>query len=192
VSAVRILVLGVIHGAGQAHGYQVRRELLTWRADAWASVAPGSIYQALRTLSKRGLLEPIGVESGGGGPERTVYRITPDGETEFFHLLRVTLTDPGSGTEALNAAFTFLHLLSRAELPSLLAYRASALQARLVEMEPADGWAPASKPPQIDAVVALYTAQTRAEIEWAQDLADRIRDGAYAFADDPVESTNQA
>jgi DNA-binding PadR family transcriptional regulator len=81
VFAIRILVLGVVHGSGQAHGYQVRRELLSWRADVWAKVAPGSIYQALRTLTKHGLLEPVATEAGAGGPERTVYRITPDGET---------------------------------------------------------------------------------------------------------------
>ena len=51
MSAVRMLVLGVLRNLGQAHGYQVRRELLTWRADAWAHVDPGSIYQALRTLA---------------------------------------------------------------------------------------------------------------------------------------------
>jgi DNA-binding PadR family transcriptional regulator len=30
------------------HGYDVRRMLLSWRADQWASVNPGSIYHALR------------------------------------------------------------------------------------------------------------------------------------------------
>jgi hypothetical protein len=40
VTATRLLVLGAVHGLGHAHGYQVRRELLSWRADAWAKVAP--------------------------------------------------------------------------------------------------------------------------------------------------------
>jgi DNA-binding PadR family transcriptional regulator len=52
VSATQLLVLGVINGVGQAHGYQVRNELLAWRADMWAKIAPGSIYQAIRTLTK--------------------------------------------------------------------------------------------------------------------------------------------
>jgi DNA-binding PadR family transcriptional regulator len=196
VSAVRILVLGVVRGIGQAHGYQVRRELLTWRADTWAKVAPGSIYQALKTLVKHGMLEPVATESGSG-PERTVYRLTPDGETEFFHLVRVALSDPGTGSEALNAAFAFLHLLPRRELPDLLGYRVRALWSRLVEVEPPNGERMKSDgPPQVEALSRLYAAQIRAEIDWALDLASRIREGEYHFADDAStfsdEATNQA
>jgi DNA-binding PadR family transcriptional regulator len=190
VSAIRILVLGVVHGSGQSHGYQVRRELLSWRADAWAKVAPGSIYQALRTLTKHGLLEPVATEAGAGGPERTVYRITPDGETEFFHLVRLAITDPAAGAEALNAAFAFLHMLPRTEVADLLGYRVRALWARLVEVDPPPGEATEDgTPPQVEALGRLYGAQIRADIEWSLDLASRIRDGAYRFTEDV---TNQA
>jgi DNA-binding PadR family transcriptional regulator len=192
VSAVRILVLGLVRDLGQGHGYQVRRELLRWRADSWAHVAPASIYQAMRTLSKHGLLETVGTESGGG-PERTVYRITPDGETEFFHLVRVALTDPGAGPEALNAAFAFLHLLPRGELVSLLGHRVRALWGRLVEVEPPDGEPLKNNgPPQVEALGRLYAALIRAEIDWSLDLGQRIRDGEYFFSDDVPEPTNQA
>jgi DNA-binding PadR family transcriptional regulator len=193
VSAIRILVLGVVRGHEQAHGYQVRRELLAWRADTWAKVAPGSIYQALKTLTKHGMVEQVATESGSGGPERTVYRITPDGETEFFHLVRVALTDPGAGPEALNAAFAFLHLLPRGELVSLLGHRVRALWGRLVEVEPPDGEPLKNNgPPQVEALGRLYAALIRAEIDWSLDLGQRIRDGEYFFSDDVPEPTNQA
>ncbi len=60
-SATRLLVLGVVRKHGKAHGYQVRRELLTWSADKWANVAPGSIYHALKQMAKEGLLERVDV-----------------------------------------------------------------------------------------------------------------------------------
>lgn len=185
-AAARILVLGVVHVRGQAHGYQVRRELLGWRADTWAKIAPGSIYQALRTLSKHGLLEPVGTEAGERGPERTVYRMTPDGETEFFHLLRVAITDPGAGPESLNAAFAFLNLLTRAELPDLFGYRVRELRARLTTTGPDEGSPLIKKgtPPQIADLGRLYGAQLQAEIEWSLGMLDKIRDGAYWFAED--------
>ncbi|MCX6465661.1 MAG: PadR family transcriptional regulator [Pseudonocardiales bacterium] len=196
MSATRILVLGVVRGHGQAHGYQVRRELLSWRADAWARVAPGSIYQALRTLTKHGLLEQVSTEAGSGGPERTVYRITPDGETELLHLIRSTITDAARDAEPLNAAFAFLALLGRAEAVDLFHHRARTLWARLVEVEPPEDAPPApddGTPPQVAALFRLYAAQIRADIDWSVDLATRIRDGEYAFADDPSPATtNQA
>lgn len=182
-----MLVLGVVQAEGKAHGYQVRRQLLTWRADSWAKIAPGSIYQALRTLTKRKQLEQVTTESGGSGPERTVYRVTEDGETQLLHLVRTAITDPETGAEALNAAFAFLHLLSRAEVLELFAYRVRTLSARLLEVEPP---VDPDRPPQVAELGRLYGAQLRADIEWSRDLAERIRAGAYEFADEPA--TNQA
>ncbi len=185
MTATRLLVLGVVHKFGQAHGYQVRRELLTWRADAWAKVAPGSIYQALRTLTKHGMLEPVATESGAG-PERTVHRLTPDGETELFHLVRVSISEPPAGQEALNAAFAFLHLLRRAELVDLLGHRARALRGELTGMEPPEDSFVVDEgtPEQVEALGRLYGAQLRVALDWTTDLAERVRNGAYAFADE--------
>jgi DNA-binding PadR family transcriptional regulator len=193
VSAVRILVLGIVRELGQGHGYQVRRELLRWRADDWAHVAPASIYQALRTLTKRGLVEEVGTESGGG-PERTVYKLTPDGETEFFQLLRNAVSDPQDDLDALSAAFGFLHLLPADEVVRLLDYRVAALWGRLVAVEPpaalqATGTGrtvvivepQGAKPPQVAELLRLVAAQLRADIEWSLDLAGRIRDGTFSF-----------
>ncbi len=187
-----MLVLGVVRDLGQGHGYQVRRELLRWRADAWAHVAPASIYQALRTLTKHGLLEEVGTESGGG-PERTVYRLTPDGETEFFHLVRTAVSDPRDTLDELSAAFGFLHLLPRRETAELFDHRVRALWGRLVAVEPptAAGQHPdgppvgldPGKPPQVAALMQLVAAQLRADIDWSLDLAGRIRDGTFALGE---------
>src|ERR1044072_5074802 len=94
VSATGLLVLGVVRMYGRAHGYQVRRELLTWSADKWANVAPGAVYHALQRRAKETLLEEVheaetAVDETGEarGPDRTAYQRTPDGETEFQLLL---------------------------------------------------------------------------------------------------------
>jgi DNA-binding PadR family transcriptional regulator len=182
VSPTRLLVLGVVRQHGTAHGYQVRRTLLESRADAWAHVNPGSIYQSLRTLTKIGLLEPVVTETAAG-PERTVYRITPDGESEFLHMVRTGITDPDPSGLALNASFAFLHVLSRDELPVLLEHRRRALRARLAGLP----GGPDGKPPQVAELERLYTAQIQADIDWSVELSERIRGGAYVFADDGAE-----
>jgi len=82
MSTTRLLVLGAVRIFQPAHGYLVRRELVTWQVDDWANLNPGSIYNALRTLARDGLLEEAEAEIavGGTGPgARVTYRLTPDG-----------------------------------------------------------------------------------------------------------------
>src|SRR5882757_11215585 len=88
MSSTRLLVLGVVRIFQPVHGYDVRRELLSWRAHEWASVKPGSIYNALKSLSRDGLLEIVGTSQVGGRPERTTYRVSSVGNEEFSSLLR--------------------------------------------------------------------------------------------------------
>ena len=71
------MILGLVRWMQPVHGYDVRRELLSWSADEWANVAPGSIYHALRKLAEEGLLEEVATEQVGARPARTTYRITP-------------------------------------------------------------------------------------------------------------------
>ena len=47
MSATRLLVLGVIRTLQPIHGYEVRRELISWRVEATTNLKPGSIYGLL-------------------------------------------------------------------------------------------------------------------------------------------------
>jgi hypothetical protein len=72
-----MMVLGLVQWLAPVHGYDVRRELLSWRADEWGNVQPGSIYHALRKMAEEGLLTEVGTERVGARPARTTYGITP-------------------------------------------------------------------------------------------------------------------
>jgi DNA-binding PadR family transcriptional regulator len=178
VSATRLLVLGVVEMVGAAHGYQVRQILLSWRAEAWAHVVPASIYQAMRTLTKLGQLERLPAEGGGRGPERTLHRVTAAGRRALLELVRTGIADPGSGFDALNAAFGFLHLLDRDEVAALFDALVQALQGRVALVEQDQPW---PKPPQVEGLMRLHAARVSAELEWAQAMAAEVRGGAYRF-----------
>ena len=91
MSATRLLLLGTVRIFQPVHGYFVRRELLSWHADKWGKLNPGSIYNGLRSLARDGFVEEVGTEAQGGRPARTTYRLTDDGEDEFLRLLRDAL-----------------------------------------------------------------------------------------------------
>src|SRR5690625_4410011 len=88
MSATRLLILGVIRIRQPVHGYDVRRELLSWQLEDWANLKPGSVYGAIRTLQRDGCIEVADRSAHNGRPERTAYALTGEGEKEFFVLLR--------------------------------------------------------------------------------------------------------
>lgn len=184
MSATRLLVLGVVRMYGQAHGYQVRRELLTWAADQWASVQPGSIYHALKKLAKDGLLADVGTEEGAG-PDRTAYRLTEDGETEFYLLLSRALTEPDRGQENLSAAITFMTTLPRQQVIGLLTYRVSQLESLTASARHGiEANAEMRKPDHVRELFRLWEFSGEAAIRWTRSLIDQLTAGEFVMADD--------
>jgi DNA-binding PadR family transcriptional regulator len=182
MSATRLLVLGVVRMYGQAHGYQVRRELLTWSADTWANVQPGSIYHALKKMAKEGLLTEAAVEEGESGPDRTVYRLAPDGETEFQVLLARALSEPERGLESLSAAITFITTLPRARAVDLLTVRIAKLEGQLANARLSMD--AVNKPAHVHELPRLWEYTGDANIRWARALVDRLAAGGFTMADD--------
>jgi DNA-binding PadR family transcriptional regulator len=193
VSATRLLVLGVVRMYGSAHGYQVRRELLTWSADKWANVQPGSIYHALKKMTTEKLLEQVESE-GGNGPDRTAYRLTEDGEAEFQMLLVKSLSqsgDPDSSQDAyrLGAAISFLTALPRARAISLLRQRVTQMEGQRATaagvLEHGTEW---GQPAHVNEMYRLWVSQVETTMDWARELIARLEAGEYVMADDPGRS----
>ena len=185
MSATRLLVLGVVRMFGRAHGYQVRRELLSWSADKWANVQPGSIYHALKKMTAEDLLEKIDVEPGDGGPDRVAYRLSPAGEQEFQVLLSKGLSDPGASNAELCAAISLMPALPRRNVISLLRqnlihFEAEERRSRLGLED--DTW---NKPPHVSELFRLWGGIASASREWLTGLITRLEAGEYVMADDP-------
>ncbi|OXM73271.1 MULTISPECIES: PadR family transcriptional regulator [Amycolatopsis] len=193
MSPTRLLVLGVVRMYGKAHGYQVRRELLTWSADRWANVQPGSIYHALKKMAAEGLLEAVPDEPEGRGPDRVAYRLTGDGETEFQVRLAQMLSQLGEN-DAQNAfgfaaALTFLTCLPRQRAASLLQHRLTQMEGQLASVRHVLGhgveW---GQPAHVNELYRLWATNVSATMEWVRNLIKRLEDGEYVMADDPGRS----
>jgi DNA-binding PadR family transcriptional regulator len=188
VSATRLLVLGVVRMHGSAHGYQVRRELLTWSADKWANVAPGSIYHALKKMETEHLLEVDATEAHPGGPDRTAYRLTHDGETEFQLLLARYLSesdDSPQGSYRLAAAVTFLPALPRDKALGLLRHRLTQVVGhRTTAQDMLDHRGHWGQPEHVQELYQLWLGIVSAQEEWLRGLVDRLESGKYVMADD--------
>jgi DNA-binding PadR family transcriptional regulator len=102
----------------------------------WAVGRP-LVYRAIELLESRGLIESVGTEPGARGPNRSLFKATPDGREELARWL----SEPVDHVRDIRSLFLLkLVLLERAGLdnrPLLEAQRVltvpalSALEARL-------------------------------------------------------------
>jgi DNA-binding PadR family transcriptional regulator len=192
MSTTRLLILGVIRIKQPVHGYDVRRELLSWQLEEWANVKPGSIYGAIRTLERDGCIAVADRSAHNGRPERTAYVLTSEGEKELFLLLRRTWWTVTQPAEPLVPALALMVFLPRAELISALQARTSQLQGQLsalsfIRASIRDGsiGRDGEIPEHVREIVDFLSARIRAELDWARGYADRLRSGAYQFAGEP-------
>jgi DNA-binding PadR family transcriptional regulator len=189
MSTTRLLLLGVVRIFQPAYGYQLRRELITWNVQDWANINPGSIYTGLRTLAKHGYLQEI-EEDGTHRPGRTSYKLTADGETEYFSLLRGMLwTVDSFHPDRMQAALSFLWSLRRDEVLAALEARIAQLESWL-KSEPFSERQILEDPGTPNHVVEMFrisAARDRGELEWTRTFRDRIEAGTYAFAGEPAD-----
>jgi len=178
MSATRMMILGLVQWMQPVHGYDVRRELLSWSADKWANVQPGSIYHALRKLAEEGLLREVATEQVGARPARTTYEITDKGAAEFQSLLRNNWWNLATPPDPFMAAFSFLPALPREEAGAALRNRASQLRAGVEQLRAAQkaDWLD-HKPTFVSWMWELTIDRSEAEILWCQRTADRIESG---------------
>jgi DNA-binding PadR family transcriptional regulator len=174
-----MMILGLVKWMQPVHGYDVRRELLSWSADKWANVAPGSIYHALRKLTEEGMVREVATEQVGARPARTTYEITAKGDDEFETLLRAQWWGYAPPADPFLAAFSFLPAMPREEAASALRNRAQRLRtvnAQLAGTVRAQWWS-RRKPAHVAWMFELDIARGEVEIAWCERIAGLIESG---------------
>lgn len=182
----RLLLLGAVMLFEPVNGYQVRRELLSWKVDEWARINPGSIYTGLATLTKQGHLERHDVTDGGR--EVAVYTSTMRGRAEFAQLYAAAL----ESVEALSslAFYTALSLIPLVDRTTFLhGARRRLDRLALVGMELATQQAAGpseSAPPHVHELGTLWLRQLEQEREWLSALVVNVESGGLAFQGEPM------
>ncbi len=179
----RLLLLGAVLLFEPVNGYQLRRELLSWRVDEWAHINPGSIYSGLATLARQGHLDRHDLVDSGR--EVAVYTSTEAGRAEFERLYAeavetVDLMEP----LAFNTAMTLLPLMERDTVIALLRQRLNNVAARWAEFADAD-YNPTSMPPHVVVLGKLWERSGEVERAWVQELLERLERGELELRGEP-------
>ncbi len=159
------------------HPYEMQRLIRERKKDDFLDLKRGSLYNSIARLERAGLIEPVQTTREGRRPERTVYRLTNDGEHELIAWLRELLAKPTRGSIQFVAAISFLGHLPPKNALEQLGRRASILKAeteglrrRLEELQPKLG--------RLLMLEAEYEqAMKEAELVWVQSLIDDLQSG---------------
>lgn len=94
-----------------------------------------SLYQTIERLLRGGLIEIQETEKAENRPERTIYRLTPEGDATVRQWLREMLAHPVNEFPAFPAAISVMPLLPPEEVLDLFIQREAALAAQLAEID---------------------------------------------------------
>src|SRR3982074_1984674 len=113
------------------HPYEMQRQMHVRYTDDLLALKRGSLYHAINQLQRDGLIEPVETSREGRRPERTVYRVTPDGEDELILWLRDLLSTPVREPSQFMTALAHLLQLDPTDALQQLQLRAVNLDATI-------------------------------------------------------------
>jgi DNA-binding PadR family transcriptional regulator len=165
---------------GSMHPYEMQR-LIRQRKEEFLDLKRGSLYDAIERLHRAGLIEPVETSRQGRRPERTVYRLTGEGDKELIAWLRELLASPSSAATPFFAAVSFLAHLHPADVIKQLETRAIGMEHEVASLSAGLR----AMVPRIGRLVMLESeyarAMKKAELTWVRSLIDDINTGKLVW-----------
>jgi DNA-binding PadR family transcriptional regulator len=112
----------VLH-RGDFHHYEIKRRLNNALVERYTDVDVGALYYAVRQLVKSGDIAPKARQKVTRGGERTIYRITSQGQRRFQQLLLERFQEEGTAAQTIYQALLFLDLANLPAVAELLRER---------------------------------------------------------------------
>lgn len=166
----RLMVLGVVASREPASGYGIEKALDEWAVSRWTTIAPASIYQQLRTLRARELIEPTD-DSTARAAE---YRATPAGRAELHSLLLELLGERDPHPLSLIPLLHFTPGLSVEELDAGLAARIRVIDDALALEDEMLARSAELGPSHVAEIFRLTWHGLRADRDWCQAFRQRL------------------
>ncbi|MGA7988292.1 MAG: PadR family transcriptional regulator [Candidatus Dormiibacterota bacterium] len=174
---------------GPCHPYEIQR-MLRDRHKSYAVGKTRALYRAIEELESVGHIESVETTRDGRRPERTVYRITPEGQEELENWLADVLATPVDETPVFSVAVGLLGYITQERAEASLAMRLISLQARLVALDATlklaqdDLGLPRLVLLELEHAIALASA----EMEWVRRILGDMHSGALIWNDDLIRA----
>jgi DNA-binding PadR family transcriptional regulator len=163
------------------HPYEMQRLIREWHKDEFLDLKRGSLYHAIDRLRRAGLIDAVETTREGRRPERTVYRLTEQGQRETLVWLRELLARPVREPGQFFAALSFLSHLNPRDVQEQLQQRVSLLEEGIACLNNVLKM----MVPRIGRLVLVEVeyerAMRKAELAWVKSLQEDLRSGKLAW-----------
>src|SRR5215471_5599375 len=113
------------------HPYELQSIIKLTHKDDFLRLNPGSLYNSIERLLEAALIEVAKTTRAGNRPERTIYRITREGNHEMVAWLRELLEKPTPDPIWFYAALSFLPALEPHDVLERLQRRVELLETEI-------------------------------------------------------------
>jgi DNA-binding PadR family transcriptional regulator len=136
----------------------------------------GSLYTVIEQLLRENFITVREVLKEGKRPEKTVYELTPSGETELIDWMRELVSSPVKEYPMFEAAISLLPVLPPEEVIDLLEIRIGLLDRTLKEIDEEERVCREMKLPRLFSLESeYYKALTLAEYKFSKDLLSDLK-----------------
>jgi DNA-binding PadR family transcriptional regulator len=170
------------------HPYEMQRIMHQRHTDDLLALKRGSLYHAINQLQRDGLIEPVETTREGRRPERTIYRITPDGEDELVVWMRDLLSVPVQEPSQFTAALAFAVQLDPADAVEQLALRTVSLQASVAAIRAIERGITALVGRASVLELEYRRALAEAELAWIKSIITELQSGKLTWNFNEIKS----
>ena len=136
----------------------------------------GSLYTVIEQLLRENFIAVREVLKEGKRPEKTVYELTPSGETELIDWMRELVSSPVKEYPMFEAAISLLPVLPPEEVIGLLEIRIGLLERAIKEIDEEERMCREMKLPRLFSLESeYYKALTLAEDKFSKDLLSDLK-----------------
>jgi DNA-binding PadR family transcriptional regulator len=158
------------------HPYEMAATLRERHKENSIKLNYGSLYTVIEQLLREKLIAVREVLKEGKRPEKTVYDLTPDGETELVDWMRELVSSPAKEYPQFEAALSLLPALPPEEVVTLLDIRIGLIEKTLLRFDEDDRVCREMHLPRLFSLESEYAkALTIAEHEFCKKLVADIK-----------------
>ena len=158
------------------HPYEMATTMRERRKESSIKLNYGSLYTVIEQLLRENFIAIREILKEGKRPEKTVYELTPSGETELIDWMRELVSSPVKEYPMFEAAISLLPVLPPEEVIDLLEIRIGLLKKTIEEFDEEDRICRQMKLPRLFSLESeYYKALTLAEYKFSKDLLSDIK-----------------